>query len=64
MKYCPRCDAPSEVIDSRERTDGVIRRRRKCTVCPARWTTLERIVFGSLNMKKTVRKATETGSGK
>ena len=40
---CPLCGAElSKVTDSRPCQDGV-RRRRKCLVCGARWTTRERM---------------------
>lgn len=40
---CPTCRATdSVVIDSREWTSGtVVRRRRRCPACDARWTTWE-----------------------
>lgn len=42
---CPECGGlEDKVIDSRSADDGaVIRRRRQCTDCSARFTTLERI---------------------
>lgn len=39
---CPTCGARAEVVDSRPRPDGTIRRRRACTSCDERFTTLER----------------------
>ena len=41
--YCPFCQAEdTKVIDSRIFADGSqIRRRRKCDVCNARFTTFE-----------------------
>jgi len=40
---CPNCESYNiKVIDSRARHDGlVIRRRRMCTKCFHRWTTIE-----------------------
>lgn len=42
---CPECGSlEDKVIDSRSAEDGaVIRRRRQCAACSARFTTLERI---------------------
>jgi len=42
---CPICKTPdSKVVDSRSLMDGaVIRRRRECAVCQARFTTYERV---------------------
>ncbi len=42
---CPRCHADNDkVIDSRTNRDaGVIRRRRECLICGARFTTYERV---------------------
>jgi hypothetical protein len=42
-KTCWRCGAvgESEVKDSRFRADGILRRRRQCRVCKARWSTGE-----------------------
>jgi transcriptional regulator NrdR family protein len=35
------CGGRSETIDGRRRPDGTYRRRRACTVCGKRWTTIE-----------------------
>jgi hypothetical protein len=45
---CPECRSEnSDVFDSRPGDDGgYLRRRRRCTICGARWTTRE--VFWSL----------------
>ena len=41
---CPFCQADSRVIDSRETADGdAIRRRRACSACQQRFTTVEEI---------------------
>ncbi len=41
---CP-CRVPcvelSEVVDSRVRNNGIVRRRRRCRKCKYRWTTIE-----------------------
>jgi len=44
--WCPVCQAnrPSFVKDSRITNSGMIRRRRVCTICNTRFTTLERTV--------------------
>jgi transcriptional repressor NrdR len=41
---CPFCESPdTSVIDSREAEDGkIVRRRRECASCKARFTTYER----------------------
>ena len=39
---CPECGARAEVLDSRPRPDGGVRRRRRCTSCEQRFTTFER----------------------
>jgi hypothetical protein len=51
---CPDCKAPAGVIDSRhsEILNGV-RRRRKCSECGARFTTLE-CVFGDLTPETAI----------
>ena len=41
-RMCPVCGEDSIVYDSRERWDGSIRRRRKCTVCGTRFLTVEK----------------------
>ncbi len=43
--HCPFCNNPQDkVLDSRERKDGsVVRRRRQCLSCKRRFTTYERI---------------------
>lgn len=39
---CPACDSDSQVVDSRpDQTEHVIRRRRRCKRCRARFTTHE-----------------------
>ncbi len=49
---CPYCDSEdSRVIDSRDVSDGV-RRRRQCLECSSRFTTYERILPGSLFVAK------------
>lgn len=40
MQLCPACRGKTEVTDSRPQ-DDVIRRRRRCTVCGKRFTTIE-----------------------
>jgi transcriptional repressor NrdR len=52
--YCPFCKTSvknTKVIDSREVSDGV-RRRRQCEQCSLRFTTYERIATGSLMVTK------------
>jgi len=41
-RMCPRCGEDSIVYDSREQLDGSIRRWRKCKVCGAKFSTLEK----------------------
>ncbi|MCG3209440.1 MAG: Transcriptional repressor NrdR [Anaerolineae bacterium] len=51
---CPYCGSPSNfirVIDTREVTDG-IRRRRECEKCKQRFTTYERVASMSLLVVK------------
>lgn len=40
---CPKCGASnmSMVINTRETDDGFTRRRRKCTICGERFTSIE-----------------------
>lgn len=40
---CPECGGTTTVIETREQSDGSIRRRRKCTKCGMRFTTMETI---------------------
>lgn len=41
-RECPNCKGESsKVVDSRLRADGYIYRRRECTNCKTRWTTIE-----------------------
>jgi len=45
VKICPRCwEETSTVIDVRNRNE-VLQRRRKCTKCGYRWTTVEIDIF-------------------
>lgn len=42
---CPHCKSvDSEVKDSRQNQGGTIRRRRQCTNCGQKYTTLEQVV--------------------
>jgi len=51
---CPFCKTPdSKVIDSRSSSEGaVIRRRRECDQCGARFTTYERVEHAPLRVIK------------
>lgn len=41
---CNRCgNLESKVLDTRTQEDGTIKRRRECTKCAARFTTIEKI---------------------
>lgn len=40
---CPKCKTKLEVTDSRERSDGVIYRRRYCPKCGEKYSTRETI---------------------
>ena len=44
---CPKCGRKNvcRVVDSREKKDGVVRRRRECTVCGCRYTTMEKVTW-------------------
>ena len=42
-RRCPKCGGDSTVIDTRERLNSDIRRRRKCLSCGYRWSTVERM---------------------
>lgn len=52
---CPKCrNLDTRVIDSRITEDGkVIRRRRECEKCGARFTTFERLEFVSFMVTKS-----------
>jgi transcriptional repressor NrdR len=52
---CPYCNhTDSQVKDSRpNEEDGTIRRRRICSECGARFTTLERVQLRDLQVKKS-----------
>lgn len=41
MKRCMKCGTDTEVMDTRTRVDGIIRRRRRCPSCSGMSTTLE-----------------------
>ncbi|MQF99147.1 MAG: transcriptional repressor NrdR [SAR202 cluster bacterium] len=50
--HCPYCNnSESKVIDSRDATDGV-RRRRECIRCGLRFTTYERVQTSALMVAK------------
>jgi len=53
---CPYCNENrSRVIDTRETSSG-IRRRRKCLACGKRFTTYERVVAGPIVVKRDGRR--------
>lgn len=61
---CPYCNSEdSKVIDSREVSDGV-RRRRQCLECSSRFTTYERILPGSLFVVKKDQRREDFNKGK
>jgi transcriptional repressor NrdR len=50
---CPRCSAPTRVLESRPADAGAaVRRRRECSSCGARFTTLERVAVERLYVRK------------
>jgi transcriptional regulator NrdR family protein len=53
---CTECGGDSEVIDSRPRPNGVIRRRRRCKSCKFAWTTEELKVQKEAMTKKQLRR--------
>ncbi len=48
---CPKCSAETQVIDSRDSSDGV-RRRRTCVGCKYRFTTYERVELPQITVVK------------
>jgi transcriptional repressor NrdR len=48
---CPFCSSASHVVDTRE-VSSAIRRRRECDVCRQRFTTYERIAAANLQVVK------------
>lgn len=42
MLPCPMCHGDGEVIETRRRSDGTRRRRRRCRECGHRWTIADR----------------------
>lgn len=52
---CPECGEPeARTLEARVRPDNAVRRRRECTACTHRWTTLERI-YAKLPRPRTGR---------
>ena len=51
---CPFCGSPNDrVLDTREQKDGeLIRRRRECSNCSARFTTVESVLRTALDVVK------------
>ncbi len=41
MRFCPKCGRESRVVDTRFRSNGALRRRRKCCECGHAWSTIE-----------------------
>jgi transcriptional regulator NrdR family protein len=39
---CIECEGATEVLATYQNADGVTKRRRKCSICNARFTTRER----------------------
>lgn len=49
---CPYCSGESRVIDKRESSPGIIRRRRECQKCSKRFTTYEKVEVLDLSVIK------------
>lgn len=50
---CPYCDhTKTSVIETRENTEGITRRRRTCSKCEKRFTTYERVEMTDLTVVK------------
>lgn len=50
---CPKCGNKAIVIDSRTYATGEVRRRRECTRCGFRFSTLEAVVkFETFTLQK------------
>lgn len=75
---CPACGSTSsDVLETRMPTKAILRRRRSCTTCSARFTTIERYISGTVDTTRsngppttgskelttTGSKETATGSG-
>jgi len=59
MLKCPHCGEPeSKVVDSRDASDGV-RRRRECLECGGRYTTFERLQRAALYVVKKDKRREE-----
>lgn len=41
VRMCPECGEKSKIMDVRDRTDGTVRRRRRCLECGKEWKTVE-----------------------
>lgn len=54
--YCPKCQIPTQVIDTRGTAENEVRRRRKCSDCGERFTTYEAIYHRTGDSEKN-RKA-------
>lgn len=49
-RMCPRCGADSPVYSTRELSDGIVVRRRKCVECGTKFETIE--VFRRIVQRK------------
>ncbi|MDJ0598130.1 MAG: hypothetical protein QNJ37_04735 [Crocosphaera sp.] len=38
---CPKCQGKTQILDTRSRADGKIKRRRQCFSCKYRFNTFE-----------------------
>lgn len=50
---CPECACATTVMETREQSDGSIRRRRRCLECGMRFTTMETIWKGKGKRKES-----------
>ena len=41
MRFCPKCQGDSKVVDMRTLGSGSNRRRRECVKCEWRWSSIE-----------------------
>lgn len=51
---CPRCHSTetTQVLHTRHRLDGSIRRRHHCSRCQIRWSGIETIALGTITVER------------
>ena len=57
---CIKCNGSTSVVDSRPQETSAIKRRRKCSDCGHRFSTIEQVLTKDIIVKETVKAVVRT----